>query len=114
MQSSDLVDKISLKNLVKLGENDLVLRYGRLIEKQKGYFNLPGSRYLGTPDRLLWRYKYNYSNRISASLIFEKDAGEFLIGGTKQKPFDYQSAHIGIYNSGKFKKIILGLSLIHI
>lgn len=108
LQSSDLVDKISLKNLVKLGENDLVLRYGRLIEKQKGYFNLPGSRYLGTPDRLLWRYKYNYSNRISASLIFEKDAGEFLIGGTKQKPFDYQSAHIGIYNSGKFKKIILG------
>ena len=108
LQSADLVDKISLKTLLKLSENDLVVRFGQLMEKQKGYKDLPGSRYLGTPERLLLRYKYNYSNRLSASLIAEKDAGEFLIGGDKQRPFDYQSAHIGLYNSGKFKKIILG------
>jgi hypothetical protein len=108
LQSADLVDKISLKNLLKLSDNDLVMRYGQLLEKQKGFNNLPGSRYLETPERLLLRYKYSYSNRISASLIAEKDAGEFLIGGDKQKPFDYQSVHVGIYNSGRFKKIILG------
>lgn len=108
LQSSDLMEKVSFKNLLKLSKNDLVIRYGQLIEKQKGYQKLPGSRYLGTPERLLLRYKYNYANRISASFIAEKDAGEFLIGGDKQKPFDYQSAHIGLYSNGKFKKIILG------
>jgi hypothetical protein len=108
LQSTDLVDQLSFKNLLKLSENDLVMRYGQLLEKQKGFNDLPGSRYLGTPERLLLRYKYNYSNRISASLIAEKDAGEFLIGGAKQKPFDYQSAHIGLYNTGRFKKIIVG------
>lgn len=108
LQSSDLVDTISFKNILKLSENDLVIRYGQLLEKQNGYNNLPGTRYLGSPEKLLWRYKYSYGNRISASLILEKDAGEFLIGGEKQKPFDYQSAHIGIYHTGKFKKTILG------
>lgn len=108
LQSSDLVDKISFKNLLKLSESDLVMRFGQVMETQKGFTDIPGSRYLGTPERLLLRYKYNYSNRITASLIAEKDAGEFIIGGAKQKPFDYQSAHIGVYNSGKFKKLILG------
>ena len=108
LNSSGITEKITLNNLFKLSDNDLIIRFGQLIQKQKGYNNLPGSRYLGSPERLLWRYKYNYANRISASLILEKDAGEFLIGGEKQKPFDYQSAHIGIYNTGKFKKIILG------
>lgn len=108
LKQSDLVDKINYRNISTLGDNDLVLRFGRVIEKLKGFTDLPGSRYLGTQERFLLRYKYNYSNRISASLIFEKDAGEKFIRGDKQLLFDYQSAHIGIYNAGRFKKIIVG------
>ncbi|RYF11079.1 MAG: helix-hairpin-helix domain-containing protein, partial [Flavobacteriales bacterium] len=95
LRQSDLVDKINYRNISKLGDNDLVLRFGRVIEKLKGFTDLAGSRYLGTQERFLLRYKYNYSNRISASLIFEKDAGEKFIRGDKQLLFDYQSAHIG-------------------
>lgn len=108
LQASNLVDKISLQNLLNLGNNDLLLRFGRVLEKPKGFTALPGSRYLGSQERLLWRYKYIYSNRVSASLILEKDAGEKFFTSTRPIPIDYQSAHIAVYNIGRFKKIVLG------
>lgn len=108
LNEQDLVDKITLKNLRVLADNDLVLRLCRVLEKPNGFTDLPGSKYLGTPERFLLRYRYDYSNRISASLIAEKDAGEAFIRGEKQLLFDYQSFHIGLYNTGKFKKVIIG------
>lgn len=108
LNQQDLVDKITLRNLRILADNDLVLRLGRVLEKPKGFTDLPGSRYLGTQERFLLRYRYDYSNRISASFIAEKDAGETFIRGEKQVLFDYQSFHIGLYNTGKFKKLIIG------
>lgn len=108
LEQSSIVDRITAKNLLKFGNNDLILRYGRVIEKSKGYTDLPGSKYLGTPDRYLFRYRYTYSNRVSASLVFEKDAGEHFFNGAKQKPFDFLSGHIAFLNTGRFKKIVLG------
>ncbi|WP_343532212.1 helix-hairpin-helix domain-containing protein [Pedobacter sp.] len=115
LEQSATVDKITGKNLLMYGNNDLILRYGRVIEKSKGYTELPGSRYLGTPDRYLFRYRYTYSNRVSASLVFEKDAGEYLFrNATKASYFipsnytDFMSGHIAILNTGRFKKIVLG------
>jgi hypothetical protein len=108
LNQRDLVDKITFKNLRVLADNDLVVRLGRVLEKPKGFTDLSGSRYLGTQERFLLRYRYDYSDRISASLIAEKDAGETFVRGEKQLLFDYQSFHIGLYNTGKFKKIIIG------
>ena len=108
LQQSALADKITTQNLLKFGNNDLILRYGRVLEKTKGYTDLPGSKYLGTPDRYLFRYRYTYGNRISASLVFEKDAGEHLFNGPKQKPFDFLSGHIALFNTGKVKKLVIG------
>jgi len=108
LEQTTVVDKITAANLAKYGNNDLIVRYGRVIEKSRGYTDLPGSRYLGTPDRYLFRYRYTYSNRVSASLVFEKDAGEYLYNGPKQYPFDFLSGHIAILNTGRFKKIVLG------
>lgn len=102
------IEKINLQNLLHKGDNDLIMRYGRVIEKSKGYQALPGSRYLGSPDRFLFRYRYTYSNRVSASLIFEKDAGEYFFNGPKQYPFDFVSGHVAILNSGRIKKLVLG------
>lgn len=108
LEQSGLVDKITTQNLLKFGNNDLIVRYGRVLERAKGYTELPGSRYLGTPDRYLFRYRYTYGNRISASLVFEKDAGEHLFNGPKQKPFDFLSGHIALFNTGKIKKLVIG------
>ncbi|SOD12720.1 helix-hairpin-helix domain-containing protein [Pedobacter xixiisoli] len=108
LDQTAMADKITATNLTKYGNNDLIIRYGKVLEKTKGYTDLPGSRYLGTPDRYLLRYRYTYANRISASLVFEKDAGEHLFNGPKQKPFDFMSGHLAILNTGRFKKIVLG------
>ncbi len=108
LDQSATADRITAANLAKYGNNDLIVRYGRVIEKTRGYTDLPGSRYLGTPDRYLFRYRYTYSNRVSASLVFEKDAGEYLFNGPKQRPFDFMSGHVAILNTGRFKKIVLG------
>ena len=115
LAQSTIVDKITLENLRKYGNNDLILRYGRVIEKSRGYTDLPGSRYLGTPDRYLFRYRYTYSNRVSASLVMEKDAGEYLFKNPKPASYffpsnytDFMSGHVAILNTGRFKKIVLG------
>lgn len=101
-------EKLTLKNLINLSDNDLIIRYGQGIEQQKGYTDLPGSKYLGAPTRFLTRYRYNFGSIITAALTFEKDAGEKFIGGSKQYPFDYISGNISLSKLGKVKKLIVG------
>jgi hypothetical protein len=101
-------DKVTLKSLLTKGNSDLILRVGQTIEQQKGFENLPGSRYLGSPEKLLGKYRYNFRNLFSASLVFKKDAGEYLFAGNNKSSFDFISANISIANLGKIKKIILG------
>ena len=108
LKQSELVDKITFNNIKRFGTSDLLIRFGQVIEQAKGYTDLPNSSYLGSPARTLMRYKFNYSNRISAALILEKDAGEKFIRHNGANIFDYQSAHLAISNTGKFKKIIIG------
>ena len=98
--------KISAGNLIKAGNSDLMLRYGRGIEVPKGFTNLPGSRYLGTQDKALVRFKYAYSTRITAGLVMEKDAGEYF--ANKGPLADHISANITFNELGRVKKLILG------
>ncbi|WP_449438585.1 helix-hairpin-helix domain-containing protein [Pedobacter steynii] len=100
------ISEMSYKELVKKGQNDLIFRYGRLIQTQKGFKDLPGSRYLGTPDKLLLRYRYTYSNTLSASLVAEKDAGEHLTNN--KTGVDHLSGNVAFYKLGRVKKLVLG------
>ncbi|WP_256005622.1 helix-hairpin-helix domain-containing protein [Pedobacter deserti] len=87
------------------GKHDLMLRYGRLLEQQKGFKDLSGSRYLGGPDKVLMRYKYTVDKRFSVALIAEKDAGESWLN--KYSP-DHLSFHVALYNRGRLKRMVLG------
>lgn len=104
LSESTVKEKLSLKNLIRFGESDLVMRYASTIEKQKGYRDLPGSKYLGTPEKLLFRYKFNFLRQLSFSLIMEKDAGEEL----KTLPMDFTSANLTFNNIGRIKKLSIG------
>lgn len=97
-------EKLSFNNMVKLGENDLITRFGTTLEKQKGFTDLPGNRYLGSSEKLQFRYRYNYSTIASAAITLEKDAGEKTIG----KPVDFLSGGIALFKLGRIKKVILG------
>ncbi len=104
------LNKISAQALLKQGDNELMVRYSQVLQIQKGYSisdTSSRSRYLGSPQKMLFRYRYNYGRNISASLNLEKDAGEQLFG-TLNQPFDFVSGNITFKNIGKFSKIILG------
>lgn len=100
------ITKIGLKNLVLKSNNDLMIRYGQLLQTQKGFKDLPGSRYLGTPEKLLLRYKYSFSDVLAISLVAEKDAGEYLFHG--KTGADHLSGNVTLFKLGRIKKLVLG------
>lgn len=97
-------EKLYLKNIIKFGENDLVMRFAQNLQKQNGFNDLAGNRYLGSPERFQTRYRYHYGSILSAAITFDKDAGEKFLG----KPFDFVSGNIALAKLGKFKKIVIG------
>jgi hypothetical protein len=90
------------------GNNELSLRYGQVLEQQKGFTDLPGSHYLGSPVKLLFRYQYHLNDLIAFSFIGEKDAGEMFLRGNNNKGFDYHSLSLAIYKTGRFDKVVVG------
>lgn len=102
---------ISAANLLNQGRHDLILRYGQILENQQG-FMIPDSsdrsRYLGTPQRFLTRYRYSFGQHIAASINMEKDAGEQFFAGSQTKGFDYYSASLSVKNVGKIRQLVAG------
>ena len=98
--------KVTLKGIRDLGTNDLMIRYGRVLEVPKGFTDLPGSRYLGSQDRMLLRYKYAYQTKMTFGMVMEKDAGEYFTQGKVIS--DHFSANLTVNEIGVFKKIIVG------
>jgi hypothetical protein len=99
---------LTLRGLAQGAEQEFTTRFGRTLEKQKGFTDLPGSRYLGTPDKLLGKYKFRYKDQLSASLVVEKDAGEYLFSGKPTPNVDFLSGNVTFYHPGFLKKVIIG------
>jgi hypothetical protein len=97
-----------LSNLIHQSEQQLLLRYGQTLEKQRGFEALPGSRYLGSPERLLAKYKYNYKDQVTANLVLEKDAGEYLYAKAQGKGPDFFSGNVTVYRTGIINKLVVG------
>lgn len=109
-------EKITLKQLKQYGKHEVVMRWQRLLEDQVGYSPIdadeladnPNRRYLGSPDRLFFRYRYRYSDRISFGYTGEKDAGEEFFQGSQPQGFDFNSAHVFLKDFGRFKSVAVG------
>lgn len=99
-------DQLKLRQLHIEGKNDLILRYSTVLQRQKGFRDLPGSRYLGSPEKLLLRYRYHFSEIISAALVMEKDAGESLFN--KKTGIDHISANLTFHKLGRIKNLVIG------
>jgi hypothetical protein len=93
---------------IHTGNSELTLRYGQLLEKQKGYRPLPGSRYLGSPEKILLKYRYHFNDQLAISVLAKKDAGESFFSGASKTGFDFISGSLALYKTGRFKKIIAG------
>ncbi len=121
-------ENFSIKRALKYGSNQLFFRVQQVVEEQEGYSPVsdsalaanPNSRYLGSPQKVYTRYKYQYKNKIYAGFVAEKDAGEAflrsnindsiypLVEDKFSNGFDYSSAHIQINGIGPIKTLALG------
>ncbi|MGB4774893.1 MAG: hypothetical protein WBP45_06965, partial [Daejeonella sp.] len=108
---SDPFKDISFKNLLNKANNDLIIRYGQILEAQQGFKiadSVDKSKYSGSPQRLLTRYRYNYGDRILATLNMEKDAGEQFFKGTNSLGFDFYSGNVSFNTIRKISKLVIG------
>lgn len=102
---------MTFKKLVQKADHDLMIRIGKILEKQAGFSKLANAmeaNYQGSAWRILTRYRYNFSNTLAASLNMEKDAGEQFFDSSKNKGFDFYSGNISFRGSGIVKKLLIG------
>ena len=106
----------SAKELFKDGQHEVVFRFQRVLEHQAGYFTpdsitkakKPNSYYLGDPNRLFARYRFQYNNNVSVAISGEKDSGEEWFKGSQKNGFDFYSGHIAIRNIKSIKTLVIG------
>lgn len=121
-------DRITFRKLARYGKHQLLGRYEQILEKQQGYqpttdsalLAKPNSRYLGCPQKLQFRYNYNYRNQIRAGFVLEKDAGEMfftdkvsdtikaMLGKNYRRGFDFVGFHLYAKDLGIVKAAVLG------
>lgn len=100
-----------LKKLIADANYDFLIRYQRVLQKQKGYFDVDNdkqSHYIGSPDKVFTRLRYNYKQKLSISLNTEKDAGEPLGFSETYPSPDFVSGNIYLKNFGAIKKLVVG------
>ncbi len=110
-------ETLMFRDIYRKGQHEMILRAQRILEKQNGYLPVSDSvlninpntgRYLGDPNKVYVRYKYNVQNRIFAGFTAEKDAGEEFFKGNNRYNFDFYSAYLQLNDIGVFKKIHIG------
>ena len=121
----------SLSEMFRNGQNTVTLRYGRVLEQQKGFtpidstslYKSPNSRYIGSPDKLYARYRFTYGTNVSWGITAEKDEGELFfkknqnfkynwyensLNGNQRSGFDFYSAHLFLHNIKFIKSLAIG------
>ncbi len=109
-------DDFKWKNALRYGRHELLFRYQDTFEPRAGYLPqsdsvlalYPNRQYLGSSDKLYFRYRNTYKDRISWGVTGEKDAGEEFFRGTQKQGFDFYSAHLFARKIWKFNSVALG------
>lgn len=103
-------DSYTLKDYFREGDHSLLLRYARYMEKSRG-FKANGTgrpHYLGDPNKILFRYRYNFTRHLSYGITAEKDAGEEFFKGSQPAGFDFYSAHFFLKNYKSLYALAIG------
>jgi hypothetical protein len=79
------------------------------MEKVKGFdLATTGAKYLGSPQRAYFRYRYNYKNLLQYGILGEKDAGESFFRGAQKFGFDFYSIYLFVRKIGKIHALAVG------
>jgi hypothetical protein len=91
------------------GDHSLLLRVSQVLEKADGFDkSTSGTKYLGSPQRIFFRYRYTYKNLLQFGLVGDKDAGEQFLKGAQNKGFDFYSFHLFARKIGIIQALALG------
>lgn len=90
-------------------KHDLIFRFKQDLQKRAGYqvSDSTQSRYEGSPQHLLMRYRYVLNKNIGAGINLEKDAGEHLYYKNAGL-FDNRSAYLSLKSIGPLQKLVIG------
>ena len=100
--------KDAILSRTKNGDHIFLMRNSRILEQQKGFDKTLPNHYLGSKERLLFRYKYVYKNLLQYGITADKDAGEQFFNGVQSKGFDFYSAHFFARQLGSIKSLAIG------
>jgi len=106
-----ILNKALFKRIAEEKNNYLLVRWQRTLETRAGYLSRDTThRYLGSPDKLYFRYRVTSSNDFSIGITGEKDSGEPLQWNPSRRYYgmDYWSAHVQIQNKGRLTNLIIG------
>jgi hypothetical protein len=109
-------NRLYAKNIIGRGDHEIILKEQRVLQTPEGYREIPdsippgesGTRYAGSRDRLLVRYRYQVQKRLYCGLTMEKDAGEEFFTGSNPYGFDFYSGYAQVNNLGPFKSLVAG------
>lgn len=102
-----------LERMLKSGTRFALLRWERVPERQAGFIpradSLPAP-FGGSPDKLYFRLRMSKARSFSFGITAEKDAGEQLRIKPRSKQYgaDFYSFHFMLWNTGPFKRVLLG------
>ncbi len=93
----------------KDGEHSLLLRVSQVLERAEGFStSISGTKYIGSPQKILFRYRYTYKNLLQFGLVGDKDAGEQFLKGAQIKGFDFYSFHLFARKIGIIQALAIG------
>jgi len=88
---------LSLREKIKRGSSELMLRWGRILESQPAYHPASSiTQFNGNNSRLYFRYRFQIPGKLYFGLTGEKDPGEVLFKGSNPYGFDFYSYHLFI------------------
>ena len=97
------------KTRFRNGENSLLFRFSQVLERSKGFDDATtGTKYLGSPQKFFFRYRYQYKNLLQYGIVGDKDAGEQFFKGAQNKGFDFYSFHLFARKIGAIQSLALG------
>jgi hypothetical protein len=106
-QSMDIQEVFRTR--LKVGEHTLSFRFSEVLEKSAGFEQTSsGTKYLGSPPKLFFRYRYQDKNLLQYGIVGDKDAGEQFFKGAQKYGFDFYSFHVFARKIGAVQALALG------
>ena len=97
-----------LSSVMQNGSANLLFRLSRSTPKAAGFIDTGANRFLGSPEKMLVRYRYSYKNILQFGILGDKDAGEALLNKNHKTGFDFYSLHLFARKLGIIQSLAIG------